>query len=388
MAETAPAPVPAPETSAPAAEPELPAGSSSSSSPSSTSAASVPAASAPPDPVPDDDVSDGEYNDDDSADLGDQLEALVEQMSGMGLPMDDVAEMLSQKRSKARAAAAAQPPCVLETLDAEGVAKAISTGKCKNVIVMSGAGLSVSAGIPDFRSPKTGLYHNLQRFHLKHPEDIFDIDFFEKNPKPFFVLAKELYPGLFKATKGHHFIRLLESKGLLLRNYTQNIDTLESIAGISDEKLVYAHGSFSQSHCVRCHAVHTLEYVKEKVLSDAIPLCTMCGSVVKPDIVFFGEDLPERFYNLLHDDFAKCDLLLVFGTSLVVYPFASLVDRVARNVPRVLINREPAGNLARPNSTRDVFLKGDCDDGAQKLADLLGWGEELKAMCAAAGLPS
>ena len=79
----------------------------------------------------------------------------------------------------------------------------------------------MSSGIPDFRSPGTGLYNNLEKYNLPFPEAIFDIEFFKSNPKPFFVLAKDLYPGAFNPTPSHWFIRLLHEKGILLRHYTQ-----------------------------------------------------------------------------------------------------------------------------------------------------------------------
>lgn len=79
----------------------------------------------------------------------------------------------------------------------------------------------IAAGIPDFRSPGSGLYHNLQKYKLPNPQAIFEIGFFRQNPKPFFTLAKELYPGTFKPTTCHYFIKLLNQKGLLLRHYTQ-----------------------------------------------------------------------------------------------------------------------------------------------------------------------
>lgn len=120
----------------------------------------------------------------------------------------------------------------------------------KKLIVMTGAGISTAAGIPDFRTPGSGLYSNLMKYNLPFPEAIFDIVYFRKHPDAFYTLAKELFPGEFKPTKCHFFIKLLEEKGVLLRNYTQNIDMLERIAGVSDSLLVEAHGSFLGAKCV------------------------------------------------------------------------------------------------------------------------------------------
>nr|CAD7454343.1 unnamed protein product [Timema tahoe] len=122
------------------------------------------------------------------------------------------------------------------------------------------------AGIPDFRSPGSGLYHNLEKYKLPDPQAIFEIGFFKVNPQPFFTLAKELYPGTFKPTVCHYFVRLLYEKGLLLRHYTQNIDTLERVAGIPGEKLVEAHGTFHTSHCLKCRKLYDLEWMKGRTL--------------------------------------------------------------------------------------------------------------------------
>lgn len=125
--------------------------------------------------------------------------------------------------------------------------------------------LIIAAGIPDFRSPGTGLYDNLQKYDLPHPQAIFELSYFNKNPKPFFVLAKELYPGCFKPTICHYFIRLLAEKGLLLRHYTQNIDTLERVAQIPDSKIIEAHGTFYTGHCLKCRDLYHLEWMKSNL---------------------------------------------------------------------------------------------------------------------------
>jgi NAD-dependent deacetylase sirtuin 2 len=183
---------------------------------------------------------------------------------------------------------------------------------------------------------------------------LFFPSFFKQNPKPFCLLAKELYPGQFDGTTCHYFIRLLHEKGLLLRNFSQNIDTIELVAGIPEEKLVFAHGSFQAAHCIGCRKEYTPQWVKTEIFADKIPRCT-CGSLVKPDIVFFGEGLPPRFFELMSTDFAKCDLLIIMGTSLTVQPFASLIHKVRDEVPRLLINREKVGEV---NPALAGFVKG------------------------------
>ncbi|KAK5648584.1 hypothetical protein RI129_003476 [Pyrocoelia pectoralis] len=281
---------------------------------------------------------------------------------------------------------------VLDDASIDGIVDYIKKRSSINIIIMAGAGISTSAGIPDFRSPGSGLYDNLQKYNLPHPQAIFELDFFHENPKPFFVLAKELYPGAFKPTKCHYFVKLLHEKGYLLRHFTQNIDTLERVAGIPESKLVEAHGTFNHGHCLECRMQYSLSWMKEKIFEDEIPICESCPGVVKPDIVFFGENLPEKFHRCAHTDFAKCDLLLILGSSLVVQPFASLIDRVPITTPRMLINREKSGERSgilsmigmgagldfdSKDNTRDVYWLGDCDDGCQLLADKLGWGDEL-----------
>uniref|UniRef100_A0A3P9AEL7 NAD-dependent protein deacetylase n=1 Tax=Esox lucius TaxID=8010 RepID=A0A3P9AEL7_ESOLU len=258
---------------------------------------------------------------------------------------------------------------VLDELTLEGVARYIQSG--------------ASAGIPDFRSPETGLYANLQKYNLPYPEAIFQIDYFKKHPEPFFALARELYPGLFKPTVCHYFIKLLKDKGLLKRCYSQNIDTLERVAGLESEDLIEAHGTFYSSHCVSfmCRSEYSMDWMKVKIFSDDIPKCEKCNSLVKPDIVFFGENLPKRFFTSMAMDFPRCDLLIIMGTSLQVQPFAALVGRVSKSCPRLLINLEKAGwRLLNARSFRDVAHISTCDDGCLALADLLGWKAELEEM--------
>lgn len=290
---------------------------------------------------------------------------------------------------------------ILSSIDLSGIAKYILDG-AKNIIVMTGAGISVSAGIPDFRTPGTGLYSKLESYNLPNPESIFTLDFFRENPQPFYTLAKEIYPGLHCPTPTHYFLKLLADKGVLLRVFTQNIDSLERMAGLNPLKVVAAHGNFDTATCIDTGEKVDTEEVKESILLGEKGWTEMndkYGGLVKPDIVFFGENLPERFFQYANEDFSKCDLLIVMGTSLKVQPFASLIDQVDKNVPRLLINREEVGayrsdddagffpyfyqisggfDFSKRKNCRDVALLRECDIGVRELVDELGWRDELE----------
>ncbi|KAJ9628416.1 uncharacterized protein PV06_06516 [Exophiala oligosperma] len=270
-------------------------------------------------------------------------------------------------------------PTTLYARNIEAVARYIKERNVKNIVVMTGAGISTSAGIPDFRSPDTGLYSNLARLNLPYAEAVFDISYFRTNPYPFYTLAHELYPGKYRPTITHSFISLLHKKGKLLKLFTQNIDCLEREAGVPGDFIVEAHGSFATQRCIDCRTEYPDDLMKEIIGKKEVPHCInkSCGGLVKPDIVFFGEQLPEAFFRSRSLP-AKADLAIIMGTSLTVQPFASLPAFVSENTPRVLINLEKVGGLgSRPD---DVLILGDCDAGVRRFADALGWREELEEL--------
>lgn len=273
------------------------------------------------------------------------------------------------------------PPTVLTSRNLDGLAEYIRAGKARSITVMVGAGISTSAGIPDFRSPDTGLYANLARLDLPYAEAVFDIDYFREHPEPFYTLAQELYPGRYRPTITHSFIKLLHDKGLLLKLFTQNIDCLEREAGVPGDKIVEAHGSFARQSCIEigCKTPYPQEEIKAHIEAKTIPRCHACNGLVKPEIVFFGEALPSAFFENRHLP-EEADLCIVMGTSLTVQPFASLPQMAQQGKPRVLINQEAVGGLgSRPD---DVLLLGDCDAGVRKLAKACGWLEDLEALWA------
>ncbi|KAJ8373635.1 hypothetical protein SKAU_G00042150 [Synaphobranchus kaupii] len=263
------------------------------------------------------------------------------------------------------------------------VAQLMKSGRCRNIVVVAGAGISTPSGIPDFRTPGTGLYANLERYNIPYPEAVFNIDYFSQDPRPFFSLAKELYPGHHRPNYIHYFIHTLHLRGQLLRIYTQNIDGLEKMCGIPEEKLVEAHGSFATASCHLCYTPFPAQEAKSAIMNDSIPICSFCQGTVKPDIVFFGEDLPQKYF-LSSTDFPKADLLIIMGTSLQIEPFASLVDTVRATTPRLLMNRGPVGPfLCSPLRRRDYMELGDLENTVRRLAQSLGWDRQIQALISA-----
>jgi NAD-dependent histone deacetylase SIR2 len=208
---------------------------------------------------------------------------------------------------------------------------------------------------------------------------VFDISYFRQHPEPFYLLAKELYPGRFAPTLAHCFVTLLERRGLLSMLFTQNIDCLERAAGVSAERIVEAHGSFASQRCIDCGVEYPDDLIREHVEAGRVPRCDQprCGGLVKPDIVFFGESLPKRF-NEQSTRAAMADLVLVIGTSLSVFPFGALPEMASPGVPRVLVNLERVGRFG--TRADDVLALGPSDAGIRELADALGWLDELEAM--------
>uniref|UniRef100_A0A6G1S9Q1 NAD-dependent deacetylase sirtuin-2 n=1 Tax=Aceria tosichella TaxID=561515 RepID=A0A6G1S9Q1_9ACAR len=315
-------------------------------------------------------------------------------------------ELNNKKQSKTKKMEATGHPSSRHTTSSklssftlDGIAELISEQKIakSSVIVLVGAGMSTAAGVPDFRSPDTGIYANLQKYNLPHPEDAFHIDCFKNKPEIFYDLSKAILPKKLFPTISHFFIRLLHEKGYLLRCYSQNVDGLESICGLPKDKVCLAHGSFETGHCLRCNAEYSLAWMQSIVESGGIPHCTKtqdCKGLVKPDIKFFGERLDMKFFRLVKEDFGdKCQLLIIIGTSLKVMPFARLVQRVPEDCPRLLINKTRCGHdipllfrifsqgdgllYGKSNNKRDVAFIGDCDEGTMQLAKLLHWDEEL-----------
>lgn len=167
--------------------------------------------------------------------------------------------------------------------------------KFKKIVFMTGAGISVSAGIPDFRSPGTGLFNNLKKYDLPYPEAIFDLGYFQTKPDAFYSLAQTFLDlNVYEATPAHHFAKLLHNKEMMRYYLTQNIDNLESKADFKAEDVIQAHGANFGATCAnqKCLKKADRGDLDQAISEGKVLRCEKCNGPVKPDIVFYGEDLP------------------------------------------------------------------------------------------------
>jgi len=200
------------------------------------------------------------------------------------------------------------------------------------ITVITGAGISTNAGIPDFRGPN-GLYARMDI-----PADkLFDIDWFYRDPSLFYTHIGELIDSFLKAvpTPSHFAIAELEKCGKLSLTVTQNIDGLHQRAG--SENIICAHGDFSEFYCIKCGFSTTdTSSVFKTIREKHIPYCE-CGGVMKPRVVFFGEGIIGM--NESVEAVAHSDCILIAGSSLVVHPVASLPRYKNPGTPLVIVNR-------------------------------------------------
>ena len=201
----------------------------------------------------------------------------------------------------------------------------------ENIVFFGGAGVSTESGLPDFRS-EDGLYRQTYAYP---PETMLSHDFFMAHTEEFFAFYRDkmLYPDAEPNTT-HRTLAALERAGKLKAIVTQNIDGLHQAAG---SRTVYElHGSVQRNTCMRCKRRYDLPFIQH---STGVPRCA-CGGVVKPDVVLYGEGLDSATVEGAVAAIARCDMLIVGGTSLAVYPAAGLIDAYT-GTKLVLINRSP-----------------------------------------------
>ena len=223
--------------------------------------------------------------------------------------------------------------------DADQAARELSerVAAAGSVVFFGGAGGSTASGIPDFRSVD-GLYH--QKFDYP-PETMLSHDFYETHPAEFFEFYRTKMIALgAKPNRAHLKLAELERAGKLTAVVTQNIDGLHQAAG--SKNVLELHGSVHRNVCCRCGASFSAEWVMAREYEDAhgVLVCPECGGRIKPDVVLYGEPLDDRVIVAAVEAIASCDMLIVGGTSLVVYPAAGLI-RYFGGDDLVIVNREP-----------------------------------------------
>lgn len=200
------------------------------------------------------------------------------------------------------------------------------------IAFFTGAGISTLSGIPDFRS-KNGLYSN--RYHGKKPEKILHIKYFNKHPEEFYAFYREkLLINNIDPNVIHLFISELQQLGKEVTVVTQNIDGLHEKAG--SLKIHNLHGTIHRNYCVDCKKEYDIDYIKQ---TDGIPYCKECGGIIRPAITFYGEFLDKETFKQARLDTKNADLLIVLGTSLVVYPASEIVSHF-RGKHLVIINKK------------------------------------------------
>lgn len=240
--------------------------------------------------------------------------------------------------------------------------------EARRIVVLTGAGVSTESGIPDFRSP-SGVWKRYDPRQLNYERFCTSI----VTRRATWELARMSYPLLRGATPGaaHRAIAAIETAGRLDRLVTQNVDGLHQKAGNSPERIIEIHGSSLRAVCIDCGREHDREALQRQLLAGdvVVPDCEGCGGRVKPATISFGQPMPERETLDAFAAATSCDLMLVAGSSLVVYPAAGLPDQaVAVGARLVVVNNEETPK----DSIADVVVRGSA-------------GESLAAMVREAG---
>jgi NAD-dependent deacetylase len=251
----------------------------------------------------------------------------------------------------------------METAERSAAAKLAELIRAADsVVALTGAGISVPSGIPDFRSPGTGLWENVDPMEVAH------IDAFHQDPRRFWSFYGERFQTLEdkRPNRAHEVLAELERAGLLDAVITQNVDRLHARAG--SVELIEVHGSISHSVCLDCSARYPIAEVRARHADDPdrLPRCD-CGAVLKPDVVLFGEYLPQAALLRAQKLAASADVLLCIGSSLEVYPVAQLPEVTLGSGGKLAILTQgptPFDGLAAVRMRGDVVAELEALSGA------------------------
>ena len=202
-----------------------------------------------------------------------------------------------------------------------------------------------------------------KKYKLPYPEALFDLPYFKNNPRPFFEFSRELFQMDNKPGKCHSLVADLEQQGKVSLVVTQNIDRLHQNAGTRN--IIACHGTYDHAHCQGCGKTYDQKDIEKEIQDGLIPKCE-CGGVIKPDIVFFGEALPQEFYRILETP-PEADLILILGTSLNVQPACVFALDMVSKVPSIMVNLDET----RYDRHMDVALHMDLEKFAESMYTLM-----------------
>ncbi len=207
----------------------------------------------------------------------------------------------------------------------------------KHAVALTGAGISTPSGIPDFRSPGSGLWEKVD------PYEVASIEGFLRNPQRFYDWLRPLarLTAAAQPNPAHIALAELEARGKLHAVITQNVDDLHQRAG--SRRVLQVHGNFGAATCVKClHQVDARALLEKFVADGAAPHCEACGGVMKPNVILFGELLPMRVINEAEEESRSCDVMLVAGSSLEVTPACDLpLVAKKRGAQLIIVNKTP-----------------------------------------------
>jgi NAD-dependent deacetylase len=259
----------------------------------------------------------------------------------------------------------------IEGLRSSGMEPLIAKGAeiiaaAQKILVFTGAGLSTESGIPDFRSPG-GIWEKYDPADFYFQRFISD----ETSREKYWQMSTEFYDVIRDAmpNRAHVAIRTLEDRGKLLAIVTQNIDHLHHKAGNSPEKIIELHGTAISVSCLSCKKRYDRDEIQGRLRSGTkVPYCDDCGGILKPDTISFGQAMPEAEMEQSIRYAGECDLCIVLGSSLVVYPAASVPLHAAQSGARLMIiNRDPTPQDAEA----DVVIRMPVSEALDQMLDIL-----------------
>ncbi len=233
--------------------------------------------------------------------------------------------------------------------------------KAKRAVVLTGAGISTPSGIPDFRSEGTGLWSR------DEPMEVASLNTFRTDPERFFVWFRPLANLIYNAKPNlaHIALARLEKARRIHSIITQNIDALHQKAGAKN--VIEMHGTLRTLSCTQCfHQAEAQNYLKAFVEQGKLPRCSGCGSLMKPNVILFGEQLPQQAWYDAQRESRQCDLMLVAGSSLEVLPVAGLpMQAIDRGAHLVILNN----STTYLNVRADVVIKEDVEEVLPAIAE-------------------